>query len=89
MVVPLAWMAFPKISKIARNNFSVLAEEMVAALVLSIVLTFGIVQIPGINDVFRLTSLNGLQWFQVFLLSAAIVPVVELVKYIQGRKSRV
>jgi Ca2+-transporting ATPase len=61
----------------------------IGALALSIGLTFGIVQIPGVNDVFRLTSLNGLQWFQVFLLSAAIVPVVELVKYIQGRKNRV
>jgi Ca2+-transporting ATPase len=60
-------------------------RPVIGALVLSIALTFGIVQIPGVNTVFRLTALNGLQWFQVFLLSAAIIPVVELVKYIQGR----
>jgi len=58
---------------------------IIGALALSIILTVAIVQIPVVNGVFRLTALNGLQWFQVFLLSVAIIPVVEFIKYITGR----
>jgi len=63
-------------------------KYVIGAVLLSIVLTILIVQVPGLNDVFRLTALNGLQWFQVALLSAAILPVVELVKYIIKKVKR-
>ena len=61
---------------------------IIYASAISIILTFAIVQIPGVNGVFRLTALNGLQWFQVFLLSSAIVPAVELIKYVMKRVSK-
>lgn len=63
-------------------------KYIIGAISMSIVLTFSIVQIPGLNKVFRLTALNGLQWFQVALLSAAILPIVELVKYIIKKTKR-
>ena len=62
-------------------------KAVIYSLLASIVLTVGIVMIPGLNGIFHLASLNGLEWFQVFLLSAAILPIVELVKYIYGKKT--
>lgn len=63
-------------------------KYLLGAILLSIVFTVLIVQVPGLNVVFRLTALNGLQWFQAALLSAAILPIVELVKFIIKKKKR-
>lgn len=59
---------------------------LLGSILLSVILTFIVVMVPFTSGIFHLVPLNGLQWFEIALLSAAIIPVVELIKLIQ-RKS--
>jgi Ca2+-transporting ATPase len=43
----------------------------------------GIIVIPGLNDIFKVTHLDWYQWGIVVGASFAIIPVVEIVKAIQ------
>ncbi|MCQ9209180.1 cation-translocating P-type ATPase [Granulicatella seriolae] len=53
------------------------------AILLSFVLMMGIILIPGLNDIFKVTSLNWYQWAIVSAAAFAIIPVVEIVKAVQ------
>lgn len=53
------------------------------AILLSFVLMMGIIVIPGLNDIFKVTHLDWYQWGIVVGASFAIIPVVEIVKAIQ------
>ncbi|MCD5001608.1 cation-translocating P-type ATPase [Enterococcus saccharolyticus] len=53
------------------------------AILLSFVLMMGIIVIPGLNDIFKVTHLDWYQWGIVVGTSFAIIPVVEIVKAIQ------
>ncbi len=53
------------------------------AILLSFVLMMGIIVIPGLNDIFKVTHLDGYQWGIVAGASFAIIPIVEIVKAIQ------
>lgn len=59
------------------------------AIVLSFVLMMGIIIIPGLNDIFKVTHLDWYQWGIVVGASFAIIPVVECVKFVQRRMGKV
>lgn len=59
------------------------------AIVLSFVLMMGIIIIPGLNDIFKVTHLDWYQWGIVAGASFAIIPVVECVKFVQRRMGKV
>ena len=49
----------------------------------------GIVVIPGLNDIFKVTPLDRSQWLIVVGASFAIIPIVEVVKFIQRRMGKI
>lgn len=55
------------------------------AILLSFALMGVIILVPGLNDIFRVASLNGVQWGVVAGSSFAIIPIVEVVKFFQRR----
>ena len=59
------------------------------AILLSFVLMMGIIIIPGLNDLFKVTHLDAYQWAIVTGASFAIIPAVEIVKFIQRRMGKV
>lgn len=55
------------------------------AILLSFVLMGVIILVPGLNDIFRVASLNGTQWGVVAGVSFSIIPIVEVVKLFQRK----
>ncbi|MDR0858913.1 MAG: cation-translocating P-type ATPase [Oscillospiraceae bacterium] len=53
------------------------------AMVLSTILTFGVIYIPGLNDAFELFPLNAKDFFEALGLAFAVIPVTELVKLVR------
>lgn len=58
------------------------------AILLSLVLMGIIIVVPGLNDIFRVAHLDTYQWFTVLGTSFAIIPVVEVVKFVQRKMGR-
>lgn len=57
------------------------------AILLSFALMGVIILVPGLNDIFRVASLNGMQWGVVATASFSIIPIVEVVKILQRKLS--
>ncbi|MGL9749388.1 cation-translocating P-type ATPase [Enterococcus sp. DIV0170] len=57
------------------------------AILLSFALMGVIILVPGLNDIFRVASLNGMQWGVVATASFSIIPIVEVVKVLQRKLS--
>ncbi|EOH75246.1 MULTISPECIES: cation-translocating P-type ATPase [Enterococcus] len=57
------------------------------AILLSFALMGVIILVPGLNDIFRVASLNGTQWGVVAAASFSIIPIVEVVKFLQRKTS--
>jgi Ca2+-transporting ATPase len=57
------------------------------AILLSFALMGVIILVPGLNDIFRVASLNGIQWSVVAGASFSIIPIVEFVKFFQRKVS--
>ncbi|WP_071131300.1 cation-translocating P-type ATPase [Enterococcus timonensis] len=55
------------------------------AILLSAVLLAATIVIPGFNNLFRVSHLDTYQWLKVFATSFAIIPIVEIVKFIQRK----
>ena len=55
---------------------------MIISFIVGAALTVGVVLIPGLNAVFKLTELNFLQWVVTVLAAFSIIPLVELIKLI-------
>lgn len=55
---------------------------MNGAILLTSVLQVGIILIPGLNSLFRVTHLNLSQWGIVLAASLSIIPIVEVIKLI-------
>ena len=49
----------------------------------------GIILIPGLNDIFKVTNLDAYQWGIVTAASFAIIPAVEIVKFVQRRLGKI
>lgn len=58
------------------------------AIVLSFFLMMGIIIIPGLNDIFKVSHLDLYQWGIVVGTSFAIIPVVEIVKFFQRKMGK-
>lgn len=56
---------------------------MNGAILLSALLQVGIILIPGLNSLFRVTHLSLSQWGIVLLASLSIIPIVEIMKLYQ------
>ncbi|MDU5336639.1 cation-translocating P-type ATPase [Enterococcus sp.] len=57
------------------------------AILLSFALMGVIILVPGLNDIFRVATLNGSQWGVVAGASFSIIPIVEVVKFLQRKLS--
>jgi len=57
-------------------------KSLFGAMVLSFILSLGIIYIPGVNTVFKLTPLSGTNLLISLLLAFSIIPIVEIVKLI-------
>ncbi|MEG0550261.1 MAG: cation-translocating P-type ATPase [Vagococcus sp.] len=55
------------------------------AVLLSFVLLAVTIVIPGFNDIFKVAHLDAYQWGIVFGASIAIIPIVEIVKWVQRK----
>ncbi|APB31024.1 calcium-translocating P-type ATPase, PMCA-type [Vagococcus teuberi] len=55
------------------------------AILLSFVLLAATIVVPGFNDLFKVAHLDGHQWLAVLIGSFAILPIVEIVKWIQRK----
>jgi Ca2+-transporting ATPase len=69
------------IFKLRKQNFF-----LWGGMVLSLILTLGVIYIPGINTLFRLTPLNGQNLFVALGISLSIIPIVEAVKALKRYK---
>ncbi|MDF0480624.1 cation-translocating P-type ATPase [Vagococcus sp. PNs007] len=58
------------------------------AALLSFVLLASTIVIPGFNDLFSVSHLDGYQWAVVFGSSFAIIPIVEIVKFVQRKQGK-
>lgn len=58
------------------------------AILLSAVLLGATIVIPGFNDLFRVAHLDLYQWVKVFATAFAIIPIVEIVKFIQRKMGK-
>jgi len=58
---------------------------LIGAAVLSVIFTLGVIYIPGLNTVFRLTALSGGNLLTALGLAVIIIPAVEIVKLIQRK----
>lgn len=61
-----------------RNMFS--NKYLLAAVGLVLLIMIALLEIPAFHSLFHLTTLTGTQWIWVAVLSAAPLPIVELVK---------
>lgn len=59
-----------------------------AAMLLSFVLTVGVIYIPGLNTAFSLTALSAAGFFTAIGIAALIIPIVELIKAVQRAVQR-
>ncbi|AEV67105.1 calcium-translocating P-type ATPase, PMCA-type [Acetivibrio clariflavus] len=59
-------------------------KSLLSAMVLSFILSLGVIYIPGVNTVFKLTPLSGTNLLISLLLAFLIIPIVEIVKLIVG-----
>ena len=57
-------------------------KSLFGAMVLSFILSLGVIYIPGVNTVFKLTPLSGTNLLISLLLAFSIIPIVEIVKLI-------
>ncbi|WP_027622436.1 calcium-translocating P-type ATPase, PMCA-type [Acetivibrio clariflavus] len=57
-------------------------KSLLSAMVLSFILSLGVIYIPGVNTVFKLTPLSGTNLLISLLLAFLIIPIVEIVKLI-------
>lgn len=57
-------------------------KSLFGAMVLSFILSLGVIYIPGVNTVFKLTPLSGTNLLIPLLLAFSIIPIVEIVKLI-------
>ncbi|WP_010246171.1 calcium-translocating P-type ATPase, PMCA-type [Acetivibrio cellulolyticus] len=57
-------------------------KYLFGAMILSFVLSLCVIYIPGLNTIFKLTPLSGIDLFASIALAVAIIPIVELVKLI-------
>ncbi|QIL46082.1 cation-translocating P-type ATPase [Vagococcus coleopterorum] len=55
------------------------------AILLSFTLLAATIVIPGFNDLFSVSHLDGYQWAVVFGASLSIIPIVEIVKFVQRK----
>ena len=58
------------------------------AILISFVLLASTILIPGFNSLFSVTSLDAYQWGIVVGTSFAIVPIVEIVKFVQRKRGK-
>lgn len=63
-------------------------KYLFAAMLLSFVLTLGVIYLPGLNTVFGLAPLSAGDLFTAIGLAFAIIPIVEIAKFIQGCSSK-
>ena len=63
-------------------------KYLIGATILSTLLQISVLLIPSISKVFKLESLNLEQWGIVLLVSASIIPIVELVKFFERKISK-
>lgn len=57
-------------------------KYLLLAMVASFVMTLGVIYLPGVNEVFKLTALSAKDFFSAVGLALAIIPIVELEKLI-------
>ncbi len=58
------------------------------AILASFILMMSIIVIPGLNDIFKVAHLDTYQWAVVIGMSFAIIPIVEIVKFIQRKMGK-
>ncbi len=59
-------------------------KYLTGAMILSLILTIAVIYIPGVNTIFSLTALPADRFLAGMALAVAIIPVVELVKFVQS-----
>ncbi len=63
-------------------------KHLIGAMLLSFVLTVGVIYTPGLNTAFELTALTSRQFFMAFGIAFSILPIVECVKLIKRAVNR-
>ncbi len=58
-------------------------KYLTGAMILSLILTISVIYLPSVNTVFSLTALSAGRFLAAMGLAVAIIPVVELVKFVQ------
>lgn len=73
-----------------KSIFSIKSHNklLTGAMVLSFVLTLGVIYIPGLNAVFSLTAISLLNCFKAIGIALIIIPVVEIAKLIKRKLNK-
>ncbi len=58
-------------------------RHLMGAIGIAMLLQVGVIVIPGLNSLFRVSHLTGAQWLVVAGISIAIIPIVEVVKLVK------
>ena len=61
---------------------------LIGAIGIAALLQVGVIVIPGLNSLFRVSHLTGTQWLVVAGISIAIIPIVEAVKLVKRMIAR-
>lgn len=56
---------------------------LTGAMIVSFILTAGVIYVPGLNTAFSLTALSATQFFKAFGIALLIIPVVEIAKFVK------
>lgn len=71
----------------SRSIFSLKGQNkyLFGAMLLSFVLTLGVIFVPGVNDVFQLVSLDFMHFISSVAIALLVLPIVELAKYLRKK----
>ena len=58
------------------------------AMLLSLVLTTGVIYLPGISDAFGFTHISAPEYAVAMALAVCVIPIVECVKFFQRKAAR-
>ena len=54
-------------------------------MILSLILTTGVIYIPGLSDLFRFAHINFLEYALSIIYALMMIPLVELTKFIRRK----
>ena len=76
------------VTQILAQKLPISVQMGVLAMLLSLVLTTGVIYLPGISDAFGFTHISAPEYAVAMALAVCVIPIVECVKFFQRKAAR-